>query len=148
MRYRTLLLDRVFRCAPCADRARAPRGFSLIELMVALAVVAILASVAFPSYLAYVRTSSRTEAQSLITDAATRQQQWLVDRRAYATTMTQLGVSVPADLASKYTFAIATADGPPPTYTFTATAIGDQTKDKCPAMTIDNTGNRTPSTCW
>jgi type IV pilus assembly protein PilE len=94
------------------------------------------------------RNSSRAEAQSIITDAATRQQQFLVDRRSYATTMAQLGVSVPVDLAAKYTFAIAVTDGPPPTYTLTATAIGDQVHDKCPALTLDNVGNRAPSACW
>jgi type IV pilus assembly protein PilE len=134
--------------ASFAPTPKPTSGFTLIELVIAVAVVAILATIAFPSYEAQLRTSARAEAQSFITDAATRQQQFLVDRRAYAATLVQLGMTPPSSLDSKYTFAIAVADGPPPTYRFTATAVGRQAQDKCPTLTIDNAGNKTPANCW
>jgi hypothetical protein len=51
-------------------------------------------------------------------------------------------------LSGKFNFGAAAANGPPPTFTLTATATGDQAKDPCPVLTIDNAGNRTPAMCW
>ena len=77
-----------------------------------------------------------------------RQSQFLVDRRRYAGSLAALGIALPASLTSKYTIAVAAADGPPPAYTITATAIGHQAQDKCPTLALDNAGNRTPAGCW
>jgi type IV pilus assembly protein PilE len=123
-------------------------GFTLLELIIVVVIVGILAAVALPSYSSYLRRSARAEAQSFLTDAASRQQQFLVDRRAYAASIPSLNVTPPTDLAAKFTFTIATADGPPPTFTLTGQAIGDQLNDQCPTITLDNTGNRTPAGCW
>jgi type IV pilus assembly protein PilE len=123
-------------------------GYTLLEVMIVVVIVAVLAAIALPSYLEHLRKSSRAEAQSTLTDAASRQQQFLVDRRRYAGDMAALGVALPADLGGKYNFAVAAADGPPPTFTLTAQAIGDQAKDKCPTLTLDNMGNRSPADCW
>ena len=128
--------------------SRRPGGFTLLELMIVVAIVAILASVALTSYAAQMRKSARADAQSALPDAASRQQQFLVDRRRYAGSMTVLGVATPPDLASKYTFTVAAVDGPPPTFTLTAQAIGNQAKDTCPTLTLDSAGNRTPTACW
>ncbi len=132
---------------------RATRGFSLIELVIVVAIVAILAAIAFPSYEAQLRTSARAEAESFVTDIATRQQQYMIDRRSYAPSIAALGMSEPASLASKYTFTIAVTDGPPPTYRVTATALGRQAYDKCSGadasvLTLDNTGQKNPPNCW
>ena len=128
-------------------RARS-RGFSLIELVIAVAIVAILAAIAYPAYTEQVRRSARSEVQSLATTAASRQSQFLVDRRRYAAALDALNVALPSSLTSKYTVAVAAVDGPPPAYTITATAIGAQARDKCPTLVLDNAGNRTPAGCW
>ena len=124
------------------------RGFTLIELVISLAIVAILAAIALPSYAAYMRKSVRADAQAFIADAANRQQQYLADRRTYASSISALKVAAPASLSGKYTFAIVASDGPPPTFTITGTAAGGQTSDQCPVLTIDHRGNRTPASCW
>lgn len=127
---------------------RAAPGFTLLEVMVVTAIVAVLAAIALTSYAAYVRRSARAEAQSTLTEAASRQQQFLVDRRRYASSLSALGMAAPPDLAAKYSVTFVTQAGPPPGFTLTAQAIGDQAKDKCPTLTLDSGGTRTPTECW
>ena len=123
-------------------------GFSLIELMITIVVVGILAAIALPAYTNQLRKSSRAEAQSFMTTAAGNQQQYLLNRRAYASLLADLGATVPGDLNGKYTFAVAASNGPPPSFTVTATAVGAQALDACPTLVIDNAGNKTPAACW
>ena len=123
-------------------------GFTLIELLIAVLIVALLAAIALPAYTNQLRKSSRAEAQSVMTTAAGNEQQFLLNRRAYAPSFADLNVAVPADLNGKYTFTVAAADGPPPTFALTATAVGAQASDACPTLVIDSAGNRTPPTCW
>jgi type IV pilus assembly protein PilE len=101
-----------------------------------------------PAYTSQLRKSSRAEAQSFMTTAAGNQQQYLLNRRAYASLLADLGATVPGDLNGKYTFAVAASNGPPPSFTVTATAVGAQALDACPTLVIDNAGNKTPAACW
>ncbi len=127
-----------------------PRGFTLIEVAVVMVAAAILAAVAIPNYSEYVMRSHRSSVQSLISDAASRQSQFFLDRRVYATTVAALNVAVPADLAARYTIAIAAVAGPPAAFQVTATPIGTQATDRCGLLTIDQAGNRTAvsNRCW
>lgn len=124
------------------------RGFTLIEMMITVVIVAILTAIALPSYLEQLRRSARAEAQTFLTDMASRQQQFLVDRRAYAVSAAALGIPAPGSLAGKFDFSVVAANGPPPTFTLTATGLGAQLKDQCPVLSIDNAGNRLPAVCW
>src|ERR1700758_5035363 len=81
-------------------------GFSLIELMVAVVIVAILLAIAVPSYSAFVKQSRRGEAQSVVVDIAQREQQSFLDQRAYAPTVATAGATIPPDLNAFYTFQI------------------------------------------
>ncbi len=126
----------------------ASRGFTLIELMIALVIVAVLAAIALPAYQAQLRKSARAEAQSFLTDMASRQQQYLTDKRAYAGSVAALNMAAPGSLDGKFTFAVSAPAGISPTFTLTATATGTQARDACPVLTIDNAGTRTPATCW
>ena len=124
------------------------RGFTLIEMMITVVIVAILTAIALPSYLGQLRRSARAEAQTFLTDMASRQQQFLVDRRTYAVSAAALGMSAPGSLAGKFDFSVVAANGPPPTFTLTATGVGAQLNDQCPVLSIDNAGNRLPAACW
>lgn len=78
------------------------RGFTLIEVMIVLGIVAILAVVAFPSYQEHVRKGRRAAAQSHLMDVAQRQQQYLLDARAYAPDLTSLRVTTPPEVLNFY----------------------------------------------
>jgi type IV pilus assembly protein PilE len=79
-----------------------PRGFTLIELMIVVAVVALLAAVGYPSYRDHVARSQRSAGQQLLSDIAQRQEQYLLDRRQYATVFGTgtggLGMNLPAGI--------------------------------------------------
>lgn len=79
--------------------------------MIVVAIVGILATIAYPSYEEYVRRSKRAEVQALMQDLALRQQQRLLDTRAFAATLTALNVIVPPSIASRYTVTIEVGAG-------------------------------------
>jgi type IV pilus assembly protein PilE len=125
------------------------RGFSLIDVLIAVAIVGILAAIAYPSYQFAVRKSNRAAAESYLGYVVQRQQQYLLDQRSYASGVSTLGVATPASVTPFYTIAIAVAAGPPPTFTATATPIGSQAADLAgQALTITNTGKKGPIGAW
>lgn len=124
------------------------RGFTLLELMIVVAVIGILASIALPSYQEYLKKARRSAAQSHMMDVAQRQQQYLIDARSYATTFSALSVETPADVSSYYTVEIEASDGPPPSFTVTATPKTGTPQAGDATLTIDNAGAKTPADKW
>jgi len=127
------------------------KGFTVVELLVAMAVIGILAAIAFPSYTAHVRKGARAAAQSAMLQIADREAQYLLDARNYTvgpTALTDLSLTLANDVANKYTVIITNSGGgstpsTPPSYLITATPIagGPQVPDG--ALTLDNTGAKT-----
>lgn len=103
-------------------------GFTLIELMITIAIVAILAGIAIPSYQQYVIRAARAAAQSEMLDIANREQQYFLANRVYADTAT-LGYTLSADVANRYTQAITVGTGTLPSFTITLTPTGAQAGD-------------------
>lgn len=132
---------------------RRQRGFTLIELMIAVVIVAILTGIAFPSYQRYVLRSHRVEAQALLSEAAARQERYYSQNNAYASTAAALNMTSQVNALQYYSLAISNVTDT--SYTLTATAQGAQAKDgQCLSLSIDqagtrsNTGTGTGTTCW
>ena len=120
------------------------RGFTLLELVVVMAVAAILAAIAIPNYSEYVMRSHRSAVQSFISDVASRQSQFFLDRRNYAATVAALNMTELRRMLPRDTHvAIAVVAGPPAGFQVSATPIGTQATDRCGLLTIDQAGNRT-----
>lgn len=128
------------------------RGFTLIELMIVTAVIAILAALAYPSYTEHLRSARRSEAASVLLDAAARQHQLLIEQRSYSSSFAALNLSVPPDLARYYTLSTTVTAGPPPGFSVAAAPIGAQAGDRCGTLSVDHLGTRSASTgadrCW
>ena len=130
------------------------RGFSLIELMIVVAIVGILAAVAYPSYLTYTMKSNRSAAQSYILEVAGKEERYLLDARSYGD-LSALGITtavIPTSVSDRYDLVVTPSAGPPPSYTITATAKSGSpqaVKDAaCTPLTINQTGKKLPAGCW
>ena len=116
------------------------RGFTLIELMIVLVIVAIIVAIAWPSYQNQLRKGRRADAQTFMLDLANKEQQFLLDARSYATggsALASLNTTVPPTVAQYY--AVTIDPGPTvPSFIITARALGVQAPDG--DLTLDNTG--------
>lgn len=148
-------------------RVQHSRGFTLIELMITVAVVGILAAIAYPSYQEQVRKSRRADAKSVLLQAAQWMERYYTENNRYDQNLAGTAVSTsfstagltksPVDGAAKY-YDISLAAVARNTFTLNAapTSGTDQTKDKCQTLTLTSTGVKdvtggatlTKEDCW
>lgn len=129
-------------------RRRNRRGFTLIEMLVTVAIVAILAGVALPSYRQYIIRGNRSAAQAQMLDIANREEQFLLANRAYAdkTTLTASGYALPSEVSSNYDYDVVPGTGAAPSYTITFTPKNGQSSDG--DLTLDSSGAKSPADKW
>lgn len=135
-------------------------GFTLIELMIVVAIVGLLSAIALPSYRNQVLRSHRIDAKTALLDLASRQERYFTTNNTYTVSTANLGyvgalpLSVPNAATATYSLSVVV-----PTnlqgYTATATPVGGQASDTCGTYSIDNLGTQANSgnttataTCW
>jgi type IV pilus assembly protein PilE len=132
------------------------RGFTLLEIMIVVAIVGILAAIALPAYQNQVRKGNRSAAQQFMLDVATKEQQILMDSRTYiavtngnfgnkpSDTPPGVSVSQPATTSGKYTFDVAVVNtATPPTFTITATVVSGSSQAVDGNLSLDQAGTKT-----
>jgi type IV pilus assembly protein PilE len=122
-------------------------GFTLLELMITVGIVAALAAMAVAGYGFATKKTRRAAAQGCLTEAAGAME------RYYTSAMTYQGAGIPAcsaDVTQYYTIGFATGSPAATSYTLQATPIGPQVGDKCGTMTLNERNVRRPTTsgCW
>ncbi|WP_116811917.1 type IV pilin protein [Steroidobacter cummioxidans] len=130
-------------------RDSSQQGFTLIELMVTLMIIAILAAIAVPSYRQHMIRANRTAAKEAMMDIANRQQHFLLANRRYAdkSAFEATGYTLPAEVSSHYTWSMGPIEGMSrPTFQITFTPIGSQSSDG--EITLDSQGRKAPAEKW
>lgn len=122
-------------------------GFTLIELMIAVMVIAILAVMATVSYHRYAYRSRRTDAHHMLMTIAHSEERWYATYNRYTDNLSKLGQDVDANGSphAYYELALIIGGGDAQTYEATATPINAQATDICGVLTIDNAGRKTPA---
>lgn len=126
------------------------KGFTLIELMIAVAIIGILAAIVYPSYTEYTKKTRRAEAAAVLMEAAQ------VTERHFSQNGVYLGAPIPSRSpmggTKIYDIALTTGDASEGGYLITATAVsgGLLDGDTCETMTINALGVRLPddNKCW
>jgi type IV pilus assembly protein PilE len=154
---------------PSARKTKKPmeRGFSLLELMIVVAIVGILAAIAFTVYSAQVQKARRTDARTAVLDLAGREERFFSVANNYSSTSTDVGYGggFPQTVGSgagDYLLSITIPDptfvGLGPSYVIAATAINQQVADSsCASFSINQLGKQSSldsggvdstATCW
>lgn len=140
---------------PLRRRLRHRAGFTLVELMVVVAIVAILTAIAYPSYTHYIVKTRRSAAKACLSEYANYMERYYTTNLGYDKDSAAKANVLPAlDCASNaqtgnyygYDFGKPTSSA----YTLTATPTPAQPDSECSALGIDQKGSRTPTTtgCW
>lgn len=128
------------------------RGFTLIELMVAVVIIGILAAIAYPAYTNYTMKSRRSEAKRALLDVAALEEKYYSDNLAYATSLSSLGYANPAYTDEGNYQLLLSATSTAFTASAAPVATGRQANDPCKTFKLTNTGLKTTTSgladCW
>jgi type IV pilus assembly protein PilE len=124
-------------------------GFTLIELMITVAIIGILAAVAYPSYTDFMLRSNRSEAQRELMRYANLQEQVFVDNRSYASNMKGLGETTLTVRTASKNYLIKVTGQTATSFTLRAIAKKNQINDTgCEVLKINELGLKEPAACW
>lgn len=133
------------------------QGFTLVELMIVVLIVALLAAVAVPNYRSYVLRSHRTVAINAILDLGSREARYYTTNNAYTSSLTQLGYAtdpmyLPGSGNAYYSLSATVGAS---SFLLSAAPVGNQQKDSCGTYTYTDLGikgmsgvSASVNSCW
>ena len=135
------------------ESAQKKKGFTFIELMIAVLIASILAAIAFPAFQSFLRKGKRVDGVTSLLSVQSAQEKFRANNLLYGTLAQVWGGNVTSP-DGRYNLQVTNITGT--SYTLTATAIGDQLKDaengtSCGTLSLAVNGineTRTPVVCW
>lgn len=127
-------------------------GFTLVEMLITVAIIGILAAIAYPSYQAYVQQSRRADVMANMAALAQTLERAYSTQGQYPSSLAGANAAAATDFYD-VSVALTTSGGRNIQYTMTATAKGVQTADTekgtaCTPLTFNSLGEQTPAVCW
>ena len=130
--------------------SRANGGFTLIELMIVVVIVAILAAIAYPSFQQYMRETKRADAHTALLRISALQEKFFTNRTPpqYAASTTSLGYAAHPAVSNDRFWEISVAAAGPAGFTLSAAPAGSHTDAACNPITLTSAGLKSPANCW
>lgn len=133
-----------------------PGGFTMIELMIVMGVIAILVTIAYPLFTSQIQKGRRADAQQQLLDVALEQEKYRANNVTYGSCEDLYGAGNPCPAVpggDNWGYTLAITENTATTYTIEATATGDQTSDNeggtsCTPLTLDESDNKCAAVCW
>ena len=124
-------------------------GFTLVELLIVVAIIGVLMSVVVPGYQKYTLKTKRTDGQIGLMDMADKQERYYSQNNMYASDVASLFGAAGDQFSPKDLYKLTVTSGDSNGFVLTATAESDQTDDTgCTVMTYNQAGTKTPAICW
>lgn len=126
------------------------QGFTLLELMIVVAIIGILASIAYPSYQESVASGKRVDAQGHLLSLAQHMERHFTENGSYTTAVLPYNEAPKDGAAKNYDLLILPSSTAAVSYTLRASPKNSMAGDRCGDMTIDNIGRKVAGDldCW
>ena len=126
----------------------AHQGFTLVELMIVVAIISLLAAIGLPAYQNYAREAKRSDAHNSITTIANLQERFFTENNRYTALTTDLGFPAGAVTSNEGYWLMTIPTGTATGYTIRAAPTGNHTDLDCLQIEQNSLGAKSPTNCW